>query len=153
MSYVLQSTKWSSTAVDPDIQSLIAGFYELADEKSPDAGPRLAHEIFAPSGKLAGSTNTFNGREEISKSRDNAWGKVIARRHQVLQVFTNDPDGHNLMILGVVKMTLWNGQSLEMQFASRFVVDDNSLEGNNPRLSLVQVFADSSPLVAALKDA
>jgi hypothetical protein len=84
-------------------------------------------------------------RAEISKSRANAWGKVIARRHQVLQVFTNDREGHDLMIIGVVKMTLWNGESLEMQFASRFVVDDSSVESNDPRLSLVQVFAVRFP--------
>jgi hypothetical protein len=63
MSYVLQSTKWSSVPVEPGIQSLIASFYELADTKAPDAGPLLAREVFAPTGKLVASTGTFNGTE------------------------------------------------------------------------------------------
>jgi hypothetical protein len=63
MSYVLQSTKWSSVPVEPGIQSLIASFYELADNKAPDAGPLLAREVFAPTGKLVASTGTFNGTE------------------------------------------------------------------------------------------
>jgi hypothetical protein len=54
------------------------------------------------------------------------------------------------MVLGSVKMTLANGKDLDMQFASRFVVDEISHKVNNPRLSLVQVFAVSPYILSVL---
>jgi hypothetical protein len=49
------------------------------------------------------------------------------------------------MVIGDMRATLANGQVLNVQFASRFVVDDddndNGVGNNLPRLSLVQVFA------------
>lgn len=70
---------------------------------------------------------------------------MTARKHQVHHVFAHDDEGHDIMVIGGVEMTLANGNTLHMQFSCRFLVDEASYNAGNPRLALVQVYAVSLP--------
>lgn len=61
MSYVTQDTIWPVPAIPDGVKDAIAMFYELADSKHADAGPRIASEIFTPDASLITPTRTFKG--------------------------------------------------------------------------------------------
>ena len=63
MSYVTHTTRWLGDEVDANVKALITGFYELADSKSDDAGPRMASEIFSPDAVLVTPNGTFRGKD------------------------------------------------------------------------------------------
>lgn len=153
MAYVIQDTIWPSPpAVDQQTKDLIGLFYSLADHTGPDAGPRMAKEIFTDKAVMIAGTGEFRGSAAISRSRDKAWEMVISRHHTVQRVYVNDEAGCDLMVLGRVKMLFRNGKDLEMEFAGRLLLDAESQTGGQPRLKMMQVFADSAPAASALKE-
>ncbi|OAL49778.1 hypothetical protein IQ07DRAFT_65254 [Pyrenochaeta sp. DS3sAY3a] len=150
-SYVTQATQWPSAAAIPDdVQKLIALFYETADSKDPGAGLVLAEKVFSKNASLLSAGGAFNGFDEIAKSRDNAWGAVTSRKHEILRVYVHDATGHELVLLGHMQMVCLNGMNLDLPFSARVVVDDDS-KAQGRRLKLMQVFADSAPVAEALE--
>ncbi|KAK5210839.1 hypothetical protein LTR47_001560 [Exophiala xenobiotica] len=153
MSYVIQDTIWpSSVNLDGGVKDLLALFYELADNTGPGAGPRMASDVFTKDAKVVAGTGESNGSEAISRSRDNAWKLITKRHHVIQQVFVNDKEGSDLMVLGRVEMEFRNGKSLEQDFTARVVVNLESKAAGTPRFELMQVFADSAPTLAALRE-
>lgn len=62
MAYVIQDTIWPSPpAVDQQTKDLIGLFYSLADHTGPDAGPRMAKEIFTDKAVMIAGTGEFRG--------------------------------------------------------------------------------------------
>ncbi|KAJ3533983.1 hypothetical protein NM208_g7746 [Fusarium decemcellulare] len=65
MSYVTKDTVWPVPAIDCEVKvkEVIAKFYDLADSKSPDAGPRMASEVFTSNASITTPGGTFEGAE------------------------------------------------------------------------------------------
>ena len=170
MSYVTESTIWpDSVALDSSVKDVIALFYKLADNTGPEAGPRMAKEVFTETAKLVAGHGGFEGSEgqeilgpcsfswktyltwlhlltaleAISHSRDHAWDKIAGRRHNIFKVFVNDKEGHDLFLLGKVRMDLRNGKNVDSDFTAHILVDAESHASGSPRISLMQVFAVS----------
>ena len=61
MSYVTQDTIWPVPAITDGVKDVITKFYELADSKQADSGPRIASEIFTQDGSFITPTRTFQG--------------------------------------------------------------------------------------------
>jgi hypothetical protein len=55
-------------------------------------------------------------------SRKNAWSIVKKRKHSVKRVYVHNTDFSDLMLLGSVEMTVADGQSVDMEFTARMVV-------------------------------
>ena len=161
MGYTTEATVWPTSAtLDQSVKDLIGLFYELADNKSKDSGPRMAREIFAENGFMGAATGGFRGSEgkergnvtscvtytmaEISRSRENAWKTVASRHHTVLKVFVNDEAGHELMVLGDLKQVMVNGKELVLPFTGNLVIDAESHATGKPRLRHMQAYAVSA---------
>jgi len=64
MSYVTKDTVWpTAVTLDPAVKKLIDLFYSLADDTSPEAGPRMASEVFTKDGKMIAGVGGFSGQE------------------------------------------------------------------------------------------
>lgn len=61
MSYVTKEATWPATTLQKGVKEVIARFYELADSKEPDAGPRIANEVFTKGATLVSVSGTFQG--------------------------------------------------------------------------------------------
>ena len=62
MSYVTQDTIWpDAVTLDSKVKDIIDLFYQLADDTSPEAGPRMAEEVFTDSARMVAGTGTFEG--------------------------------------------------------------------------------------------
>ncbi len=71
MSYVTKDTTWpTAVPLDPAVKSLIDRFYSLADDTSPEAGPRMASEIFTEDAKLITGAGELSGHEGM---HDASW--------------------------------------------------------------------------------
>ncbi|EXJ79924.1 hypothetical protein A1O3_08209 [Capronia epimyces CBS 606.96] len=152
MPYTTEGTAWPTSVTLPDsIKDLIAVFYTLADDKSADAGPRMAKEIFTADAHFGGATAVHKGSEDIAHSRVNAWKTVTSRRHVVKKVFAHDAAGHDLLLLAELEQGFVNGKSLLSPFVVHVVVDADSVKAGSPRFSYMQVYADTAPVIAALK--
>jgi hypothetical protein len=81
-------------------------------------------------------------------SRENSWNVIKKRRHLVKRVYVHDMRCSDLMLLGGVEMTVANGQSVDMEFTARMVVES----GLPPKLKYYQVWAvrDVSPYLLGL---
>ncbi|KAK5239099.1 hypothetical protein LTR40_014858, partial [Exophiala xenobiotica] len=101
----------------------------------------MASDVFTKDAKVVAGTGESNGSEAISRSRDNAWKLITKRHHVIQQVFVNDKEGSDLMVLGRVEMEFRNGKSLEQDFTARVVVNLESKAAGTPRFELMQVFA------------
>ncbi|KIW75331.1 hypothetical protein Z517_10072 [Fonsecaea pedrosoi CBS 271.37] len=135
MVYNTEATEWPSFEINPAIKDLISRFFKLLDTQDSSVGNVLADEIFAPNGQIRGS-------------RDSAWKVVTERRHAVLKVFSADLEGSDLSLIGHVEMSFNNGKSVEGEFAGRSGVEGAT--GSSPRLTLYQVWADSTPVTRDL---
>lgn len=83
MGYVTENTAWpTSVELDPSVKELIDLFYTLADDKSSDAGPRLANEVFTKDATMGSSAGVAKGAEGTY------WGSSVTKteigRSQVL---------------------------------------------------------------------
>lgn len=64
MGYVTESTIWpTSVQLDQSVKGLIDLFYTLTDDKSSNAGPRLAEEVFTKDGTMGSSAGVAKGSE------------------------------------------------------------------------------------------
>lgn len=64
MSYVTQQTIWPDcVALDSKAKDVLSHFYQLADDASPEAGPRMAREVFTSTGKMAIGAGAFEGSD------------------------------------------------------------------------------------------
>ncbi|KAK1761941.1 hypothetical protein QBC33DRAFT_502148 [Phialemonium atrogriseum] len=143
MSYVTKEATWPATTLQKGVKEVIARFYELADSKEPDAGPRIANEVFTKDATLVSVSGTFQGFSDISASRDKAWVVVNSRQHSISRVFAGDDKGLELVLLGAVKTGFKNGQVLDSPFACHITVDASSAKSGDPRLKFMEVFAVS----------
>ncbi|KAL4801509.1 hypothetical protein BDV18DRAFT_164924 [Aspergillus unguis] len=137
MAYITENTQWMSDPISQETKDLIARFYQLADSKQSDAGHRLATEVFSEDALLSTPHGRFNGFTEISKSRDNAWTTVTARKHTVSQVFAGRGDTDELVLFGAVQMTMDKGGSVD----SSFIAHAKLAPG--PRFSSLEVYPAS----------
>lgn len=94
----------------------------------------------ARSSSLPNKSCTDQGLE-LSASRDNAWNIVSRRRHVVLNLFSANLRGDDLMFIGHVEMDFRNGKSVSGQFTGRLGVEYTASQ--KPKLTLYQVWAVS----------
>ncbi|KAL3464515.1 hypothetical protein BJX64DRAFT_286325 [Aspergillus heterothallicus] len=154
MSAIIAQTTWPTVVkISPAVRHLIARNYEIADIADPTAGNYLADEILTESGSIsAPGGKVFRGHAEIRTCRERAWDGISARHHLVHRVFVADPEALDLLIVGSVSVTLKSGKVLDGEFTSRLVVDPDSMASGQPRLQSVTIWADTLPLVLALKE-
>ena len=134
MGYPTDSTSWPSSSLPDSVKKLIDNFFSLVDLKDPEAGSRLADEIFTTDGKFSAVIGSFEGTArmslqscltfkfqtncplhwkdsrlklctEIRESRKKAWDTVSSRRHEVLKVYVNNSKGLDLILVGKVATT------------------------------------------------
>ncbi|KAI1629839.1 hypothetical protein EDD37DRAFT_70452 [Exophiala viscosa] len=142
MSYVTDGTVWPvAVTLDDSVKDVISLFYQLADDNSAQAGPRLASEVFTPNGEFVTVAGTLKGSDEISRSREQTQARFPGRRHNIRKVFVNDKQGHDLFVLGHAKMDLVNGKSVETDFATHILINVQSNAAKSPRLEFAEVFA------------
>ena len=62
-SYVTKNCVWPSLSkpVDQGIKDVIVRYYELCDDRDPDAGPKQAREVFSEDAVIEGVSGTFRG--------------------------------------------------------------------------------------------
>ena len=59
MTYVAEGTIWPDYPISPKVKAVLEIFFTLGDLNSPEAGPRLAAEVFSPTAVIvAGSSKT-----------------------------------------------------------------------------------------------
>ncbi|KAH6695136.1 hypothetical protein F5X68DRAFT_257864 [Plectosphaerella plurivora] len=146
MSYVTKSTKWLADDVDRDVKALIAGFYELADLKSDDAGPRMASHIFSSDAVLVSPSGTFKGAQEISNSRANAWTAITSRRHVITRVFSGHNSPRDMVLLGSVNMHLANGETRDAAFSCHIKLAPQKDDVFGPRIGFMVVYPSPAPV-------
>ncbi|CAI6099520.1 unnamed protein product [Clonostachys chloroleuca] len=140
MNSPIEDAQWLSSSVGQHTKDLIATFYELADSREPDAGTRMATEIFTKDAIWITANGTFKGFSEISKSRDNAWSVVKSRKHHILRVFLGNDERSELSILGTGEIEFKNGEKISSPFACYIKLD--SLHSTaDARISFMQVIA------------
>ncbi|EXJ63366.1 uncharacterized protein A1O5_11687 [Cladophialophora psammophila CBS 110553] len=149
MGYNTEGTEWPADNVTPSVKALIDRFFNLLDNTGSDVGNILADEIFAKDAVAQFGMHTFEGSEQIRKSRDNAWTLFTARQHRVLRVYTHDKEGTDLLFIGHVAMDLKNGKHVAGEFTGRFTIADAS--SPSPQLKSYAIWADSGPLLKALQ--
>ncbi|KAL2008852.1 hypothetical protein VTN00DRAFT_7046 [Thermoascus crustaceus] len=152
MGYTFKKTVWPATPIDPAVKKLIERYYVLADTNSPESADLLADEVFTETGMMKGAVKSFSGSKEIRSSRNGVPGIIISRRHEIHRVFVADDKGHDLMLIGTIEIGLKGGRAVPGEFATRMVVDDASIRKGSPRLSFSQVYTDTAPLAAAMKE-
>lgn len=59
------ATEWPSTPIVPEAKALFDRLFEILDDNTPDAGQKLATEIFAPNAKFVTSSGVFQGEKGI----------------------------------------------------------------------------------------
>jgi hypothetical protein len=77
---------------------------------------------------------------------------ITTRHHEIQRVYVNDVAGRDLMLIGAVHMDLKNGKSIQGEFTARLVVHESYVGTENSRLAFSQVWADTAPFLAAMKD-
>ncbi|KAH7081439.1 hypothetical protein BKA63DRAFT_208420 [Paraphoma chrysanthemicola] len=150
MVYTTEGTVWPAIAISNDSKALIGRFFQLMDDSSQGIGDILADEIFTSNGSLSAAAGTATGSSEIRRCRDNAWNVIQKRRHVVQRVYTQAPDGSDIMIIGSADMSLVDGRTVTMEFTGRFIIENDAVPG--PKLQSYQVWVDSAPLAKALSE-
>ncbi|CAL5873685.1 uncharacterized protein PFLUO_LOCUS7967 [Penicillium psychrofluorescens] len=145
MSYVTENTKWMSDQITGDTKDLIARFYELADSKQSDVGQIMATEIFSEDALLFSPSGTFKGSTEISKSRENSWGKVTARKHTLSKVFAGHGDTEELVLFGSVRMNFSEAESKDAAFVAHVKLGSSGSSAAQPRISSMEVYPITRP--------
>lgn len=64
-SYVTEGTVWPEFEIPGPTKSLISRFFELADLNSPEAGPRMASEVFTSDGVMKAGTRQVQGSDRM----------------------------------------------------------------------------------------
>ncbi|QKX62291.1 uncharacterized protein TRUGW13939_09450 [Talaromyces rugulosus] len=141
-------TEWPSTPVPQPVKDLIAKFMDIGDTKSEEAGQRLGYEVFTSDGQIIVNKRSINGGAEIAATHKDQMASIKGRRHRVDKVYTCNDKADDLLLIGSVERYLYNGQTLETDWAARLVIDNASSE--HPRLKLFNAWSDFSEFVAAL---
>ncbi|KAH8784987.1 hypothetical protein F5883DRAFT_707940 [Diaporthe sp. PMI_573] len=149
MGYDTDSTKWPTAVEVPQpVKDLVHRFYNLLDDDRPEVGAILADEIFTPDATAYFGGQPSTGSADIRISRINAWKSIASRKHSVSKVFVCKSDASDLLFIAHVAMGLRNGKEVEGEFCGRLTIA--GAQGPNPRLTLYQVWGDTSALVKAL---
>lgn len=73
MATATESTEWPTVEISSEGRALLNLFFALTESKSEDAGPRLAHEVFAADGKFITPRRAYTGtagKSKILRSKD-----------------------------------------------------------------------------------
>ncbi|MCJ1303256.1 hypothetical protein MMC08_006064 [Hypocenomyce scalaris] len=140
---------WPPLGFPTPVKDLIIKFFGLADDKSPEAGPRLAEEVFTSSAIMKNGPKEFQGSDEIARSREGAWKHFQSRRHTILKVYTQSEKADDILLLGELTAEFKNGNSATGQFCARIVV--GGPETAKPQFRHYEVWADQTPFVSAMK--
>lgn len=71
MNHAIDKTVWPAATLNNGVKDLITKFYQLADSKQPDAGARMASEVFSKNAILLSPNGTFQGSSGILCFRAN----------------------------------------------------------------------------------
>lgn len=63
MPYATEHTQWPEEATHANVQHLVSLVYQLIDDKSEDAGTRLANEVFTNDAQVMLPTGVYHGYE------------------------------------------------------------------------------------------
>jgi len=85
----------------------------------------------------------------IAACRKGIHPEIVSRSHKLIKVWASDSPATDLSVLGVMKLNLVDGNNVEFDFNARFVVE-NDRDGEDRRLSFVQVWTDPTKSKAAI---
>ncbi|KAI1618052.1 hypothetical protein EDD37DRAFT_254033 [Exophiala viscosa] len=146
MAQALSQAKLPPTPVPSEVKDLINRLFQLVDSKDDNVGTILAEEIFTPDAMFISANGTFNGKDEISASRTNAWKVVTSRHHMVDKVFSGNADGTDLVLVGRLETrTKDSDATTSTEFAARGVFDKTAAGG--PKLKSYQAWVGSSSTI------
>ncbi|KAK6365704.1 hypothetical protein LTS17_011091 [Exophiala oligosperma] len=149
MGYNTQDTVWPDHPVPDGVKALMDRFFNLLDSHDSNVGNILADEIFTSDAKAQFGAHISTGRDEIRKSRDNAWTLFNARKHTVLRAYSSNDAADDLLFIAWVAMDLKNGEHVAGEFIGRLRFENTDTP--NPKIKSYAIWADSSPLVKALQ--
>ncbi|OAG45109.1 hypothetical protein AYO21_00457 [Fonsecaea monophora] len=137
-------TEWPSIQIPDAVKQHVDKFFSIMDTNAPEAGGRLAEEIFASDGAIDGH-HRFEGTEALRRSRDNAWKVIATRRHEILKVFTDSVTAEDLLVLGQVTVGYVSGEKKRGEFTARISLVDT--QTSHPRIKLYKVWMDTAAMV------
>ncbi|RFU23994.1 hypothetical protein B7463_g12340, partial [Scytalidium lignicola] len=145
----ITNTIWPTNGVPEPIKDLLGLLLQLMDDKSDNAGPRLADEVFTKDGQLGASTKAATGSAEIRESRRTAWQKIEYREHKIARFYAHSDS--DFLFIGNAKMRTLKGYEFNEEFIGRAIVDDPS--SPNPRLQQFNVWIDTLAFQKAMQNA
>ncbi|KAM5359773.1 hypothetical protein ACJZ2D_014206 [Fusarium nematophilum] len=86
----------------------------------------------------------------IYKRTEHPWKVVTSRRHTVTKAFAISGEPRELVLLGSVQMVLINGASATSPFANHVKIARPDYASGQPRISYMEVYADSASVAKAL---
>jgi hypothetical protein len=63
MTYITEGTIWPDYPISSKVKAVLELFYTLADLNSPEAGPRLAAEVFSPTAVIVAGASETTGTD------------------------------------------------------------------------------------------
>ncbi|KAK4942972.1 hypothetical protein LTR10_017356 [Elasticomyces elasticus] len=146
MAQALSSATLPPTPISSEVKDLINRIFHLVDQRDDNVGTILAEQIFTPDAMFISANGTFQGKEEISASRANAWKVVTSRHHMVDKVFSGNADGTDLVLVGRLETRTKDSDATKStEFAARGVVDKAAVGG--PRFSSYQAWVGNSSTI------
>ncbi|KAK4046296.1 hypothetical protein OIV83_006170 [Microbotryomycetes sp. JL201] len=136
------STTRFAPNVPQDKRDFILSFYSTTDNRN------AIDEVCRPVRFSPGRINADHDCGSVKEWRINSWKGIATRDHTAKQVFTIDQECSQVMIDGTLTYGLENGKSISVDWAAKMVFATGTQQ---LRMKEYQVWADMSPLVAALK--
>ncbi|KAM0789066.1 hypothetical protein ACM66B_003129 [Microbotryomycetes sp. NB124-2] len=133
--------------VPQDKREFILSFYKTTDNKQAidEYLEFLTDDI-----DFQMATKYSDGIQAVKEWRINSWKGIATRDHTAKQVFTIDDECSQVMIDGDLTYGLENGKSISVAWAAKMVFAQDPQQ--KLKMKQYAVYADMSPLVAALKD-
>ncbi|KAK4937362.1 hypothetical protein LTR10_021971 [Elasticomyces elasticus] len=144
MGYNTALAEWPSIQIPHPVKEQVDKFFSIMDTKAPEAGDRLAEEIFASDGVMDGH-HRAEGTEALRRCRDNAWKVIQSRRHELLKVYTDSKTAEDLLVLGQVTAGYHSGEKKRGEFTARIRLVDT--QTRHPKITLYKVWMDASAMV------
>lgn len=116
--------------------NLLDKFFEVVDRLTPepDAGEEFK-DVFTSDGVWKTPFATYTGMAELQKS-GHLWTDLRKRksmRHWVKQIYVNDAEGNELMMIGRIRVEVNDDDVRDVNFGAQMVIENGSkgVNGND----------------------
>jgi len=129
--------------VDEGIKQYFEEFYKTSD--TPDAHEKYA-DSFTKDATFVMASKKVVGRDEILPVRKGMWIAVASRLHSPAKIFPFGPNSNEFMLFGTVAYTLKDGRKVEVEWAGRAKLVD---ESGSWKMSFYQIYLDTAAMANA----